>query len=136
MKKKKIKINNLGEQPALKKNLIKDLYKKQIQYFNLSSLKPKKKLKEEIENLIKKIFILELDKIEIKNSDKKIFKQKISEFGLNYSQRDFFPWSLYFNDVLNNKKGFDIIIGNPPYVDSEEMTKEMPEKESFIIKHI
>ena len=50
---------SLGEQPTLKKNLIKDLYKKQIQYFNLSSLKPKKKLKEEIENLIKEIFILE-----------------------------------------------------------------------------
>lgn len=125
---------SLGEQPTLKKNLIKDLYKKQIQYFNLSSLKPKKKLKEEIENLIKEIFILELDKIEIKNSDKKIFKQKISEFGLNYSQRDFFPWSLYFNDVLNNKKGFDIIIGNPPYVDSEEMTKEMPEKRELYNK--
>lgn len=124
----------LGEQPIAKSNLIKELYKKQLQYFNLSSLKPKKNLKEQIENLIKQIFVLELDRIEIKNSEKKKFKQKISEFGLNYSQRDFFPWSLYFNDVLNSKMGFDIIIGNPPYVDSEEMSKEMPHKRDLYNK--
>ena len=40
---------------------------------------------------------------------------------------DFFDWQLNFSEVLNKevakKVGFDIVIGNPPYVDSENMIK-------------
>ena len=126
---------SLGENLIQKKSLIQDLYKMQNQYFNLSSIKPKKNLKKKIEDSIKKIFINELPKIAIKNPKvTKSLKIEIENFGLNYSQRDFFPWSLYFNDVLKIKGGFDIIIGNPPYVDSEEMTKVMPNKRELYNK--
>ncbi len=31
-------------------------------------------------------------------------------------KRDFFPWSLYFAEVFTEKRGFDIVLGNPPYI--------------------
>ena len=39
---------------------------------------------------------------------------------------DFFLWHTWFSDVFANG-GFDIVIGNPPYIDSETMTSSMPE---------
>lgn len=41
--------------------------------------------------------------------------------------RPFVLWQLYFPKVFRDNGGFDIVIGNPPYVDSEEMTRSMPE---------
>lgn len=35
--------------------------------------------------------------------------------------------SFFDSDWMFGVKGFDIVIGNPPYIDSETMTKEMPE---------
>lgn len=39
----------------------------------------------------------------------------------------FILWQLYFPTVFKDNGGFDIIVGNPPYVDSETMKKVMPE---------
>jgi len=30
--------------------------------------------------------------------------------------KDFFLWNVYFAEVFNEKQGFDIVIGNPPYI--------------------
>ncbi len=41
----------------------------------------------------------------------------------------FFDWKIVFNNIFNEDNGicgFDIIIGNPPYIDSETMTSVMP----------
>lgn len=45
-----------------------------------------------------------------------------------------FSWNSKFSDVMN-KGGFDIVLGNPPYIDSEEMTKSMPQVRKFCKKH-
>ena len=37
----------------------------------------------------------------------------------------FFLWHIYFKEVFDNG-GFDIVIGNPPYIDSETMVRIMP----------
>jgi len=51
----------------------------------------------------------------------------ISFEGLDVSSNnDFFLWHTWFSDVFANG-GFDIVIGNPPYIDSETMTNTMPE---------
>ncbi len=34
-----------------------------------------------------------------------------------------FDFRLFFSEVWNQKGGFDVVIGNPPYIDSERMTK-------------
>ena len=38
-----------------------------------------------------------------------------------------FDFELCFSEVFNQKRGFDIVIANPPYIDSEGMTKDTPE---------
>ena len=45
----------------------------------------------------------------------------------------FVLWQLYFPTVFEGG-GFDIVIGNPPYVDSETMTKKMPELRELYAK--
>lgn len=39
---------------------------------------------------------------------------------------DFFQWHLHFNDVFQQKGGFDIVLGNPPYVRHEQITALKP----------
>lgn len=45
--------------------------------------------------------------------------------NLRIPNDQFFLWHIYFKEVFD-KGGFDIVIGNPPYVDSETMTLKMP----------
>lgn len=50
------------------------------------------------------------------------------------STPEFFLWHTWFCDVFENG-GFDIVIGNPPYIDSETMVKIMPiERELYAKK--
>jgi hypothetical protein len=46
--------------------------------------------------------------------------------------RPFFPWQLYFAEVFSDKDGFDIVIGNPPYV---RVHKQDPEQKQYIREH-
>lgn len=47
------------------------------------------------------------------------------------ASKPFVLWELDFARVFRDNGGFDIVIGNPPYVDSETMTKYMPEQRAF-----
>ncbi len=52
----------------------------------------------------------------------------IDQTGLDPSANDkFFLWHTWFADVFDNG-GFDIVIGNPPYIDSETMTLTIPDE--------
>ena len=44
-----------------------------------------------------------------------------------------FDWQHEFADIFKNG-GFDVVVGNPPYVDSESMTKNVPEERSWLAK--
>lgn len=48
----------------------------------------------------------------------------------NSNERPFFLWHLFFQEVFD-KGGFDIVIGNPPYVDSETMIRNNPEERNI-----
>lgn len=50
------------------------------------------------------------------------------------SSKPFVLWQLEFARIFYEKGGFDIVIGNPPYVDSEEMIRSMPEEREFYTK--
>jgi hypothetical protein len=49
--------------------------------------------------------------------------------------RSFFPWKLHFWEVFNDNWGFDIVIGNPPYIDSEEMVKSQLKEREYISRN-
>jgi len=42
-----------------------------------------------------------------------------------------FDWNAEFPEIMKNG-GFDVVVGNPPYVDSENMTKNQPDIRKFI----
>ena len=51
--------------------------------------------------------------------------EKLKDIDLA-GNNEFFLWHTWFSDVFNRedgKSGFDIVIGNPPYIDSETMTQ-------------
>jgi len=55
------------------------------------------------------------------------------------SEKRFFHWELEFPDIFFDRfgrplenPGFDAVIGNPPYLDSGNMVKSMPEERDFI----
>lgn len=45
-----------------------------------------------------------------------------------------FNWRGQFADIFMNG-GFDVVVGNPPYVDSESMTKHVPEERNWLTKN-
>lgn len=50
------------------------------------------------------------------NFDYVAIEKELKNFTHGMKPRNFFPWQLYFADVFKKKGGFDIVIGNPPYV--------------------
>ncbi len=46
------------------------------------------------------------------------------------ANQDFFLWHTWFKDIFDNG-GFDIIIANPPYIDSETMVVTMPDVRQY-----
>jgi type I restriction-modification system DNA methylase subunit len=55
-------------------------------------------------------------------------------FGKNFRDKKPFNWKEEFPDVFK-QGGFDVVIGNPPYIDSESMTKTMSQEREYINNH-
>lgn len=81
----------------------KELVQIQKKYFNLSSRKIKKDLRLKLEEKINSLILKKTSK----SSDKSVFSNNI--------ERNFFLWKIFFLDVFENN-GFDLVIGNPPYI--------------------
>lgn len=65
-----------------------------------------------------------LDSKKIKYFDQQIINIRSTLRSLKReSAKPFFLWKLHFADVFQEKGGFDVIVANPPYIDSEAMTK-------------
>jgi hypothetical protein len=64
----------------------------------------------------------ELEKIKIELQKAEESKRKL--FSLKRHEKPYFLWSLYFMDVFE-KGGFDIVIGNPPYVEFKTLEKDV-----------
>lgn len=103
--------------------LIKNLASLQNIYFKTISYSKKKLLKKEIELLMTDILLNVLNEEKSNNFEIKENKEYLKNIFSSKYKRNCFPWGIFFADVFYNNKGFDIIIGNPPYVDSEEMVR-------------
>jgi hypothetical protein len=135
-----------------KGDLLKKISKEQKEFFNPDS--DKKKLAADIRNLKIDLLITQLElmvktqgiETQPTGTGKAIAKQTeryLQTMGWKNSIKDlqklknnpelplhFFDWKLDFPEVMNEQVttnvGFDIVIGNPPYVDSENMTINAP----------
>jgi len=80
------------------------------------------KEKEQIRNLEN---VLEREKIKLDN-----YKTLLNTIGKK-TQKNYFFWELDFIEVFSQKSGFDIVIGNPPYVRQELIAPPLEDKNSY-----
>ena len=83
-----------------------------------------RKEREEFERRIE-----EMDK-ERESLKEELEKLKNEFENLKTKQKNYFLWDIDFSDVFLNKGGFDIVIGNPPYVRQEEISPPLLSEEN------
>ena len=66
--------------------------------------------------------VKETEKRQVQLQSKTAARKRLLEFE-NTDERPYFLWHLYFMDVFE-KGGFDVMIGNPPYIQLQKMGKE------------
>lgn len=107
----------LGEE-TIKQDILEDIFSKQAKFFSEKNADRKKKLKDEIENLENGLIRFTLE------SSGKLDKLKEIEKGRKERRKPYFLWKLEFAKVFKENGGFDIVIGNPPYI-GEDGHKEI-----------
>ena len=122
--KKELEKGKLGNQKSLfgdkiiKQDILKDIFSKQAKFFGEKNADRKKKLKEKIEELETSLIRFTL------TSSGQLDKLKEIEKGRKERRKPYFLWKLEFAKVFKENDGFDIVIGNPPYVRYEKFKSE------------
>lgn len=62
-------------------------------------------------------------------------EKDLKAFTEGRKSKDFFLWKIYFAEVFTQKGGFDIVIGNPPYVSAVSMARTKLEKSFYKKKY-
>ena len=132
-----------ADNPNTKKDLHKRIDEQVLNHIHFTLSEYKKGLKRKATKLDKKIKLDEAaartweqkEKIRINSkAAKELFKlnKELSEYEekenklaqlSNSNERPFFLWHLFFQEVFDDG-GFDIVTGNPPYVQLQKMKKE------------
>jgi hypothetical protein len=97
----------------LDSNIKAKIEEKKREYFHLTNPSAKHKMREEISNLFVKLV-----------DSAKQFDPSLGNIN--------FDFHTHFSEVFEEKDGFDVLIGNPPYVDSENMVKNNSEQREII----
>ncbi len=86
--------------------------------------------KREKDALKKRIEVLEWEFIEatLKEQNKESAIREI-EISRKSNTKPFFLWKLYFSEVFQEKGGFDVVIGNPPYVQIQKFSGRKEQKD-------
>lgn len=82
-------------------------------YLDIKSYNNKKKLKSEIEDLLPRIAELAFS---LGGEWKKKSVTNYEVFKKIHLSKNFFLWKLYFIEIFQDQPGFDILVGNPPYI--------------------
>lgn len=107
-------------------NLLSIMLDLQKQYFITSDNLAKKQLKNKIDNI-------QISLVENSLKSEPIKLQKFEEIAKKKS-KPWFIWQLEFFDVFKNFGGFDIVIGNPPYVSVKGISDD--EKNAYRKKYV
>lgn len=103
------------------KKKLAELKRLQKQFFDEQNRKLKKQLRADIDKIE-----WELIEETLKEQGNEDAMQKLEQYKKNKA-KPFFLWKLYFAEVFQRENpGFDVVIANPPYVDSETMVKNAP----------
>lgn len=107
---------------------IKKLIVKQNELFGCDDTGKKQAIKNEIACLRDEIIMVQMRGCTQEQIDKFKETEKLAS-------KPYVLWQLDFAKVFREKGGFDVVIGNPPYVDSETMSNTLPEMRKFLSKH-
>ena len=110
----------------------KDLIKNQDEFYKSIYTSKKNKLKEKIKSQMEKIVFSTIEKDGGKKDKKNLLKEKFSKSLETNNYHNFFHWRLVFANVFFTKKGFDIIIGNPPYTESRSKDFDEDKKKLYL----
>ena len=110
-------------------------YKKLILAYKTSADKVEKndiksKIKE-LKSSIKNSCMYDNVRIDVDNNEAKLVDVNQPNITLYKNSME---WAFEFPEILNENgvfNGFDVIIGNPPYIDSERMSLKLPEERKF-----
>ena len=105
--------------------LLEDIQFLQNRLFDTKDTKVKKNIKMKIENKEWELIEYKLNR-EIGLSFKEIEELKKQR---KFHKRPYFLWKLEFSKVFKEKGGFDIVIGNPPYISTKGISKS--DKQSY-----
>ncbi len=111
------------QQPGLftiAENKAAELKKLQGIFFNATRKVEKDKLRQEIEALT-----FELIRTTLQGQGKTDALARIEQ-AIKTNTRSFFLWKLNFSEVFQENGGFDVVIGNPPYVRHEGIKEIKP----------
>jgi hypothetical protein len=106
---KKGKTANIFD-PGRAQKIANELLELQDQFFDLTRRDEKREMKQKIEN---KSWELIEQTLQEQNEIEKLEEVKALREKRQYP---FFLWHLHFADVFQKNKGFDVVIGNPPYI--------------------
>ncbi|MBC7195377.1 MAG: Eco57I restriction-modification methylase domain-containing protein, partial [Caldisericia bacterium] len=127
-------INREDKVKKLEKDLIRLIYEEKLNELNKEIREINNEIKKSWDEKTSKFIQFGVDKTEkekfensIKNleSKKEEIKNKIDELNnihnelIKKEEKEYFLWDIDFADVFTEKGGFDIVIGNPPYVKQE-----------------
>ncbi len=107
---KRVVQQDLMDQLNESRKKLAQLQKKHMEFFEVQSRKRKEELRKELEEL--EWSFMEATLREDGNAEALKHLQK----RRNMSAKPFFLWKLHFAEVFQGRGGFDIVIGNPPYV--------------------
>lgn len=113
-----VQISLFGEKNA--ERILTEIYRLQKENFSYIDDERRRQLKKRIDEY-ELLFVKETLK-----ENGQVGRIKEIEDMWEKNAKPYFLWKLYFSKVFIEKGGFDIVIGNPPYIDSENMVRNMP----------
>ncbi len=105
------------------------LIDKQQELFKCTNTDEKEQILQDIEALREDVIMSQLRTVASADQLERYYETK------SMASKQFILWQLDFARVFREKGGFDIVIGNPPYLDSENMTNSgLTEEREYIAK--
>ena len=111
--------------------LIEEIDELKTRYATVYLAAEKQKLRKQIEDNIIRLARIYLEFYRQDDWTDEMIEAKLRRFRQyisGHKPRDFFPWKLFFGEVFKYQKGFDIVIGNPPYI---QLQKALDNKQKY-----